>query len=105
MALNFFRIPKPQRFDYKPRFWDAAKEDLAKRMKASDNSKEIDPEAMKASISSRLRSRRGYEPAKRDQSKQLLRSNMILLATVVVLVILSFLIIQVYLPKILQMIK
>jgi len=105
MALKFFKIPKHQRFDYKPRFWDADKEDLEKRMKASGNSKETDAEAMKARISSRLRSRGGYHPGKRDQSKQLFRSNMILLASVVILVILSFIIIQVYLPKILQMFK
>jgi hypothetical protein len=30
--LRFFRVPKHQQYDYKPRFWDPKKEELQERL-------------------------------------------------------------------------
>lgn len=33
--LKFFKTPKSKQFSYQPRYWDEAKEDLEKRVKAA----------------------------------------------------------------------
>ncbi len=35
MALTFFKLPKHKRYNYKPVYWDKAKEEREKRMKAA----------------------------------------------------------------------
>lgn len=42
MAITFFKTPKNKHFNYKPVFWDKAKEDREKRMKTAleDNNTE-----------------------------------------------------------------
>lgn len=97
--FNFFKRPQHQRFDYKPRFYDADKEEREARMARY---KSVDgTDAAKSRISSGLRRRtaRGYggEDAK--------RSNMRLVAILVILIFLTYYFIQKYLPQIVDLVE
>ena len=102
MALfSIFKTPKHQKFDYKPRYWDPAKEDLDNRIKQAQGA---DTEAMKARISRGFRrgSTAGYAEKRAIERR---RSNKILLITVIVLVFLCYLFLTVYLPEIVEMVE
>ena len=96
--LRFFKVPRHQQYEYKPRYWDPRKEELEERLKRIEDLKGSDTEATKARISSGLR--RGYRGDTRERKRQVMRSNMILLGIVIVLLILSYMFIVVYLPEI-----
>ncbi len=96
--LRFFKLPKHQQYEYKPRYWDPRKEELEERLKQIDAMKAGDAEAMKARLS--VNFRKGYKNDPRFRSRQVLRSNLILLGVIVILVFLSYLFITVYLPRI-----
>lgn len=98
-VFNFFRRPQHQKFDYKPRFYDPAKEEREARL-AKYRSK--DPAAgVKSRISSgfRRRSARGYGGVDAR------RSNMRLIAILVVLIFLTYYFIQKYLPQIVDLVE
>lgn len=40
MKFSFFDLPKPKRFNYKPRYYNAQKDELEQRIKAHELSKE-----------------------------------------------------------------
>jgi cytochrome c-type biogenesis protein CcmH/NrfG len=40
MAITFFKLPKNKHFNYKPVYWDKAKEEREKRMKAASQDTE-----------------------------------------------------------------
>lgn len=101
MALfKFFKVPKHQRYDYKPRYYDPKKEELEQRLKHIKDSKNGSVEAAKARIANRMR--RGYSSNYQSKRQQLLRSNMILLGTILFLLLLSYMFITKYLPRIVQ---
>ena len=95
--LRFFKVPKHQQYEYKPRFWDPKKEELEDRLKRIEEMQGKGPEAIKARLSGGFR--RGYARDTSSRKKQVMRSNLILLTIIVALVILSYLILAVYLPK------
>ena len=97
-ALRFFKLPKHQQYQYKPRFWDPKKEEREERLKQIEAVKEGDAEALKARLSANFR--KGYTKDTSFRKKQVMRSNLILLGILVLLVVLSYLFIAVYLPKI-----
>ena len=99
-----FSTPKHQRYEYKPRFYDAKKEDLERRLKEIQERKEGgDVEKSKARISQGFQSRGGSFSASTEyRSKQVVRSNMLLLAIIVVLLCVTYLLLNVYLPEILD---
>jgi len=95
--LNIFRNPKPRQFDYKPRYYDAEKEerDALLRAVSAASSDDNSPEAMKARIQQGLRLRRqpvdlGY---RRRYER---RSNRLVLAIAVVLCVFAMYIIFKY---------
>jgi hypothetical protein len=97
--LRFFRLPKHQQWDYKPRYWDPKKEELEERLKRIEEMKSGDAEAMKTRISGGFR--RGFGGGDYSARKsQVMRSNLILLGIIVVLVLLAYLFLTLYLPQI-----
>jgi len=98
--MRFFKskVPKHQRFEYQPRYYDPKKEDLQRRVAAAQGNAGNNPEAMKGRISSSLRRSRNNNPKLR--SRTVYRSNMLLLAIIVVLVVILFTAVNVYLPQI-----
>ena len=103
IGRNMFRLPKTQRHEYKPRFWDPKKEDLERRISSHDRLRDNDPEAIKEGIRGAFRrgGRGGsgdYFAAAKMRQEQTRRSNMIILSIIIVLVALSYIILSVYLP-------
>jgi len=104
MALfNFFKTPGNQKFDYIPRYYDANKEDLQKRLKVSRQAKDGDPDAIKSRISSGFRRKqKSYASTKKAAG---IRRNMFLLAIIVALIFVSYLLLTVYLPRIVDLLE
>lgn len=99
MALfNFLKNQKPVPFTYHPRFYDERKETFQERLKKAQDLAGDDPEALKRRIRSSLQKRSGYVPDRRYRSKQAAKSNMMVMAILVILIAITFL----YLPRILQ---
>ena len=98
--LRFTKIPKHQKYDYKPRYWNPREEELQERLQRAEDIKKGDPEAIKARLSGGFR--RGYEQGRdvRFRKQQAIRSNMVLLAVIAVLLFLSYMFLTVYLPDI-----
>lgn len=97
-VLRFFKLPKHQQYQYKPRFWDPKKEEREERLKQIEAMKEGDAEALKARLSANFR--KGYAKDTSFRKRQVMRSNLILLGVLALLIILSYLFITVYLPEI-----
>jgi hypothetical protein len=97
MALfNFLKTIKPVQFDFKPRFYDAEKEAREERMRELG---EMDTEAMKARIAGGFR-RSTDLSAMHYRRKMTMRSNIIVMALIVLLALATFIFINFYLPKI-----
>jgi hypothetical protein len=99
--FSFFRTPKPQRFEYKPRFYDPDKERLKDILDNAGQEGKSSSDLAKARISSAFRERR---PGKSSYSRRMTnRSNLILVAVVIILFILTFILLTVYLPRFIQL--
>jgi hypothetical protein len=97
--FGFIRRPQHQKFDYKPRYYDAVKEEREARMaryKTSDGT-----DLAKSRISSGLRRRSGSGYAGADTS----RSNRRLVIILIVLAFLTYFFIQKYLPQIVDLLE
>ncbi|MDX1942727.1 MAG: hypothetical protein SFU99_19340 [Saprospiraceae bacterium] len=103
MALfRFNKVPKHQQFDYKPRFWDPEKEEQQERLKRIKMMGTDDPEATKSRIAAGFRTR-AYGNTGSYRRQQVMRSNAILFAVVVGLLLLTFLLLTNYLPRLIQL--
>ena len=103
MKMRFIRlqkVPKHKKFDYTPRHYDAQKEELMQRVEAAKGNSDVNIEASKGRIKSQLRRGRNNNPALR--SKQVVKSNKMILAIVVILIIGLLVMINVYLPQIVK---
>ncbi|MBX2929355.1 MAG: hypothetical protein KF852_16085 [Saprospiraceae bacterium] len=102
MALfNFLKTVKPIQFDFKPRYYDEEKEARAKRLKELEDRRSTDVEDIKERISNGFR--RGADlSAMHDRRKQVMRSNIIVMALIVILALVAYLFINVYLPGAIQ---
>ncbi len=97
---RFFKTPKPKPFEYVPRFYDPAKEELEERIRRAEARKQGGQAAVKERIREGLRKGSTYNPRYRKmKSDAVLRSNLLLLAIVVVLVLLTYMLLTVYLPR------
>ena len=102
--LRFFRVPRHQQYEYKPRYWDPRKEELEERLKRVEKIQQRDAEAVKARLSGGFR--RGFEAGGRTSHRgQVLRSNLILLGIIVILLLLSYLLLTVYLPEVVNFLE
>ena len=95
--LNFGKRIKNRSFDYIPRYYDQEKEELEKRLKRYKSS-EGDTELTKERIRGGFR--RKYQAKDDYSSRSQKRSNRILLITLTVLIILTYIFLTEYLPKI-----
>ena len=101
MALfSFFKTPRHQRFEYKPRFYDPQKEKLEEILKNAKGESLTDTELAKSRISSAFR-RRSTSSSYAKQAMR--RSNFLLLAIIVVLFGLTYLLLTVYLPEFIRL--
>lgn len=99
-----FKGPKPQRFDYKPRYYDPRKENLEERVKRIQSINSDDPEDVKSRISAGLK--RGYSIGDASiRKKAMFRSNMMLLVIIGVLIVLSYGFLTLYLPVLLKLVE
>ena len=96
--LKVQKVPKHKSFDYNPRYYDPKKEELERRIEIAKGKVGNSPEATKARIRHQLRNSRNNNPALRRQ--QVFKSNMLLLVIIVALVVIAFMILNVYLPRI-----
>ena len=97
---RIIRVPKHHKFNYTPRHYDPKKEDLDRRVEIAKGSQGNSPEARQARIKSQLRRGRNSNPRLRKQL--VFKSNMLLLGIIVVLVVGLFIMINVYLPEIMN---
>ena len=109
MALmKFFKTPKNQKFDYKPRYWDPKKEALEERMGKYKGENKGDAEAVKARLKRGIKGKTGgidFRETRAIRAKALKRSNKVLLITVVVLALLSYILFEIYLTEIVDMLE
>jgi len=104
MALfSFFRAPRHQQFKYVPRFYDPRKEKLNEILGQAADGEELS-EADKAKIRiTRSFTQRNTDGEIARRSRK--RSNIILLAVIFVLLVISYLLLTLYLPRFVQMIE
>ena len=103
---RFFKLPRNQKFDYKPRYWDPRKEALEERLNKYREENKGDTKAVKSRISKAFRSRGGsFQEGRELRAKATRRSNRILIYTIVVLVLIAYLLFNTYLEEIVRMIE
>lgn len=103
MAIfNMFHRPKPKKFGFIPRYYDPDKEARDAKLAQYDN-KERDLGSMKTRISSGLRTRSGIDQTNIRQRAK--RSNMILLASLIGILLLVYIVINRYLPNLVNLIE
>ena len=103
MALfSFFKTPRHQKFEYKPRYWNPEKEDLEKRIGLAKRENN-DPNAMKSRISHGLR--RGYNYSSRNNSNASKKSTLRLWIIIGILLLFSYYFLVVYLPRFEQFLR
>ena len=98
--FQLFRIPQHQRFEYKPRFYNPEKENLDGRIAQALQKEGTTVDGLKIRISDGLR-RRGHGYGG-HRKKLVFRSNVILISIIIILLVLSYIALDVYLPYILQ---
>ena len=98
-GLRIFRTPQNQQFDYKPRYWDPKKEEMEERRKRIEELQRGGVEGAKARISGGFRRGGSYGTDQRQRQRQVMRSNIILIGVVVMLIVICYLLLQVYLPE------
>ena len=70
MFLRFLKLPKYQRYEYKPRYWDPEKEELEKRMQQiRDRQNGVSADAVRSRIASGG-IRRGFAGSSRIRQQQ-----------------------------------
>lgn len=94
---SFFRVPKHQQFEYKPRFYDPQKEELQERLAAVESRKQEGIEGAKNRIRQGIR--RSFEQDESYRRRQVLRSNLIVAGIVVMLLVLGYMLLTIYLPQ------
>ncbi|MEL7022008.1 MAG: hypothetical protein AAGK47_10385 [Bacteroidota bacterium] len=103
--LNFFKTPRHQRYNYIPRFYDPKKEDLEERLRIMEGVKSGDTEDIKKRISGGFRASSYASGASTYRNKQVVRSNIMLIVIVVVLCLLAYLMTNIYLEEIVDLIE
>lgn len=103
MALfSFFKAPKHQKFKYVPRYYDPQKERLEEIIKNAKGEGSSDTEQIKSRISRSFQSRGSSVSYRSGINK---RSNLLLVAIIIVLFAFTYLLLTVYLPRFLQQIE
>ena len=91
MIINkFFKVPKPKRFEYAPKYYDQQKEELEERIKAIKEQQDTEGEAAKYRLGKFFQSRRRTSFIQ----KQKQQSNVRLIVIIIVLFLLIYLIMK-----------
>ncbi|MEL7118857.1 MAG: hypothetical protein AAFO07_05435 [Bacteroidota bacterium] len=101
--LKFFKVPKHQRFDYKPRYWDREKEEREERMSRLEKLKESGVDASKARIAGSFR--KSYKSDGRGRKGQVMRSNLMLFGVILILLLITVMMMREYMPQIVDFIE
>lgn len=97
LRLRFFKLPKHNTYNYKPRYYDAQKEELEERLKKIEDLQNGSVEAAKARLEGGFK--RGFNQGNsRFRRKQVAKSNSILFATIIMLGILTFYLLTRFMP-------
>ena len=93
---KLFKVPQHQKFDYKPMYYDPKKEELQERLRGLRELQQEGIEGTKARIAGGLRGSHLADQTYRRQ--QVRRSNFIWIGVVIMLIVLAYLLLDVYLP-------
>ena len=103
MALfNWLKPQKPVGFTYRPRFFEEEKSELQRKLKEAREARGGDPEKIKERIRRDLRRKSGYRTDRALRQKQLFRSNVLVLVIIVGLVVVTYAVLELYLPSIIK---
>ena len=102
MRIKFNRTPQAQQFRYIPRYWDPEEEEREKLRQRVKDIQDGSVEGVKKRLAGGFR--RGYanEDVRRSRNRLVLKSNYILLGTIVLLLILSYILLTAYMPDMLE---
>ena len=105
MRMNLFRTPQHRRYEYIPRYYDPEKEDRDARFRRLEQLSDNSVEGAKIRISSQLRRNGGMNKMafEMERRKAVRRSNIRLFLILVILVMGTLVLLQVYLPQLLEM--
>ena len=102
--LNFFKTPRHKKYAYQPRYWDPKKEALEERLqKFRGKDGQNDVEAVKARLSKGFRGGGGgmdFKVSSQMRAAEAKRSNRMLVAVIIILVVLTYFLLQNYVPTI-----
>lgn len=105
MFLKFLKLPKYQRYEYKPRYWDPQKEEMEKRVQhIKDRQNGVTADSVRSRIASGG-IRRGFEATGARRKQQAMRSNFILIGVILALLFLAYMLLNVYLPEFEEMLN
>lgn len=99
--MSFFKsakTPKPQSFNYIPRYYDPRKEDLERRIKAQQASGADSTEAMKTRITTNLRHR--ITDNKDFRRRKVVKSNLTVIGIIILLLWIIYEVLMRYLDRI-----
>lgn len=103
MALfNFLKTEKPVGFTYRPRFYTEEKTELEKKLKEAREMRGGDPEKIKERIRRDLRRKGGHRRDRASRQKQMVKSNIRLFLIIVVLIVGTYVLLELYLPSIIK---
>ena len=103
MAMpRIFNTPKPKHFNFIPRYYDPKEEERQANHKRREKLRDQTTEGAKERISSGLKFRGGYTSDRQARKQAIRRSNFVMLAVLVFLIILTYGFIRVYLPQIME---
>ena len=104
MAMfNFFHRPKPKKFGFIPRYYDPEKEERDARLAKYKQEEGDQTEQMKNRIAYGFRARRGAVDA--ESKRKARKSNLILIMSLTMLVLLTIYILNKYLPILVELIE
>lgn len=104
--LRFMKLPTNNRYEYKPRYYDEKKEDLKNRLKRYSEKEEANSDVAKERISQGFRRRfEASDGARSFQRSQSRKSNIRLFAITLVLLLLCYLVLSEYLPRLIAFIE
>lgn len=103
MALfRFLKTEKPVGFTYRPRFYDTEKNELEKKLREARQMRGGDPEKIKERIRRDLRKKSSYLSDRSYRQKRLARSNVLILIIIVALIVVTYAVLELYLPTIVK---
>ncbi len=104
MALrtNLFKTPKHRKYGYVPRYYNPDKEALEEKIKKAELLAEDSIEGTKARIKHQMRKGRSNGEYKSERRKAMIRSNLLLIAIIIILLVGGFMALEVYLPSLIE---